>query len=545
MTPPAPTVERSFERLELILAFFLDFAQQPNQCVRYQHVRMSASRSDEHAEGPTRGDWHLDDGTRDDSTTRRPVGAARSDASSLSRRAFLAGTTGGAALALAGCSMGTKQLFTGGSSGTTLSVAIVSNSQMQDAISLSHLFESEHPDIHLNFISLPENEARAKITTDVSTQGGEFDVVMISNYETPMWSANGWLVNLQPYIDRTPGYDANDFLPQLRATLSHQGDLYSVPFYGESSFLMYRKDLMAKAGIKMPTRPTWDQVGKIAAQMHNEKKGLVGICLRGDPGWGENLAPIDTVINSFGGRWYDPALAGAADQPGGGDARSRCTCRWCARTASPAPRRPASPNAPRTTARAARPCGTTPPRRSALIEDPPEQRWSARTATPGPRPRTAARPAGSTPGRWPSPPPAPTSRRPGTSSSWMTSKSYIKTVGRTLGWSHVPPGSRFSSYRIPQYKKLSAVYGPLTLAVDQRDQHGAPDAQAGALHRGPVPGHPRVPGPRHQRQPADQRRHRRAEVGGVGARRSRSTTPRPSATPTRSRRDERRSRRRA
>ena len=179
-------------------------------------------------------------------------GAARSDASSLSRRAFLAGTTGGAALALAGCSMGTKQLFTGGSSGTTLAVAIVSNSQMQDAISLSHLFESEHPDIHLNFISLPENEARAKITTDVSTQGGEFDVVMISNYETPMWSANGWLVNLQPYIDRTPGYDANDFLPQLRATLSHQGDLYSVPFYGESSFLMYRKDLMAKAGIKMP-----------------------------------------------------------------------------------------------------------------------------------------------------------------------------------------------------------------------------------------------------------------------------------------------------
>ena len=116
---------------------------------------------------------------------------------------------------------------------------------MQDAISLSYLFEREHPGVRLKFVSLPENEARAKITTDVSTQGGEFDVVMISNYETPMWSANGWLVNLQPYIDKTPGYDAQDFLPQLRATLSYKGDLYSVPFYGESSFLMYRKDLMA------------------------------------------------------------------------------------------------------------------------------------------------------------------------------------------------------------------------------------------------------------------------------------------------------------
>jgi sorbitol/mannitol transport system substrate-binding protein len=46
-----------------------------------------------------------------------------------------------------------------------------------------------------------------------------------------------------------------------------------VPFYGESSFLMYRKDLMQKAGITMPTRPTWDQVEQIAARMHNAKTG--------------------------------------------------------------------------------------------------------------------------------------------------------------------------------------------------------------------------------------------------------------------------------
>ncbi len=231
----------------------------------------------------------------------------------LSRRAFLAGTAGGAVLALSGCAAGAEQLFSGGGSGTTVTVAIVSNPQMQDAITLSYLFEREHPGVHLNFVSLPENEARAKITADVSTQGGEFDVVMISNYETPMWSANGWLVNLQPYIDATPGYDAEDFLPQLRATLSHKGDLYSVPFYGESSFLMYRKDLMAKAGIR--ARPTWDQVGKIAAELNNAKTGQVGICLRGDPGWGENLAPIDTVINSFGGRWFNPAWQAQMTSP--------------------------------------------------------------------------------------------------------------------------------------------------------------------------------------------------------------------------------------
>src|SRR5579863_2902867 len=138
-------------------------------------------------------------------TRRDPRSPAHgSNAMLLSRRAFLAGTAGGAALALTGCATGAEQLFSGGTSGTTITVAIVSNSQMQDAISLSYLFEREHPGVHPNFVSLPENEARAKITTDVSTQGGEFDVVMISNYETPMWSANGWLVNLQPYINATP-----------------------------------------------------------------------------------------------------------------------------------------------------------------------------------------------------------------------------------------------------------------------------------------------------------------------------------------------------
>ena len=380
----------------------------------------------------------------------------------LSRRAFLAGTAGGAMLALSGCATGTEQLFSGGGSGTRVTVAIVSNSQMQDAISLSNLFQREHPDVHVNFVSLPENEARAKITTDVSTQGSEFDVVMISNYETPMWSANGWLVNLQPYIDATPGYDANDFLPQLRATLSHHGDLYSVPFYGESSFLMYRKDLMAKAGITMPARPSWDQVEKIAAELHNPKTGRVGICLRGLPGWGENLAPINTVINSFGGRWFNPA--------------------WQAQLTSPAVTRAVStyvsmvqkygePGAPEA---GFSECATLYGQGDAamwydatsavgVIEDPQSGKVAGRNGYAW-APSQNGRPSG-----WlytwslAIPSTSPHKQQAWDFIAWMTSKSYIHTVGQKLGWSHVPPGSRFSSYQIPQYKKLSAVYGPLTL----------------------------------------------------------------------------------
>jgi len=374
----------------------------------------------------------------------------------------VAGTTGGAALALSGCSIGAEQLFSGGASGKTITVAIVSNSQMQDAISLSYLFEREHPDVHLKFVSLPENEARAKITADVSTQGGEFDVVMISNYETPMWSANGWLVNLQPYIKATPGYDPGDFLPQLRATLSHKGDLYSVPFYGESSFLMYRKDLMTKAGITMPLRPTWGQVEKIAAELHNAKKGRIGICLRGDPGWGENLAPMDTVINAFGGRWFTPA--------------------WRAQLTSPEVERAVTtyvsmlqkygePGAPEA---GFSECATLYSQGDAAmwydatsavstIEDPASSKVAGKNGYAW-APTQDGRPSGWL-YTWSLAVPATSSDKQAAWDfiAWMTSKSYIKTVGTKLGWSHVPPGSRFSSYQIPQYKKLSAVYGPLTL----------------------------------------------------------------------------------
>ena len=396
-------------------------------------------------------------------TRRQDPGSAAhgSTAMPLSRRAFLAGTAGGAALALTGCGTGTGQLSSGGGSGTTITVALVSNSQMEDAISLSYLFGREHPDVHLNFVSLPENEARAKITADVSAQGGEFDVVMISNYETPMWSANGWLVNLQPYIDATPGYDAQDFLPQLRAVLSRNGDLYSVPFYGESSFLMYRKDLMARAGMTMPLHPTWTQVERIAAELHQPKRGQAGICLRGLPGWGENLAPIDTVINTFGGRWFNTA--------------------WQAQMTSPEVTRAVSsyvsmvqkygePGAPES---GFSECLTLYSHGGAamwydatsavsVIEDPASSEVAGRNGYAW-APSQGGRPSG-----WlytwslSIPSTCPDKQAAWDFISWITSKSYIRTAGEKLGWSHVPPGSRFSSYQIPQYNKLSAAYGPLT-----------------------------------------------------------------------------------
>ncbi|HEY1972511.1 MAG TPA: sugar ABC transporter substrate-binding protein, partial [Pseudonocardia sp.] len=208
-------------------------------------------------------------------------------------------------MVLAGCA-GAGDLGGGGAGVTTVTVAIVSNSQMEDAIKLSPEFEKIHPNIRLKFVSLSENQARAKITASVATGVTEFDVVMISNYEAPQWAKDGWLVNLQHDADSTPGYDPGDFLPQVRSALSYQGDMYAVPFYGESSFLAYRKDLFDAHHLTMPANPTWTEVAQFAKTLADKKTGMSGICLRGLPGWGEVLAPLDTVINTFGGSWYNP-----------------------------------------------------------------------------------------------------------------------------------------------------------------------------------------------------------------------------------------------
>lgn len=96
---------------------------------------------------------------------------------------------------------------------------------------------------------------------------------------------------------------------------------------------MYRKDLFAKAGLTMPQRPNWQQVARLAAKLHDPRHGVAGICLRGGPGWGNLLMPLNTVILTFGGRWYDehwnPRLTSPKRRR-----RSASTWTWSACTAN-------------------------------------------------------------------------------------------------------------------------------------------------------------------------------------------------------------------
>ncbi|GAA0522579.1 sugar ABC transporter substrate-binding protein [Saccharopolyspora subtropica] len=381
-----------------------------------------------------------------------------------------------ALLALTGCA-GAGTL---GSGEQTLVIAIVSNPQMEDAIALSHEFERDNPGISLKFVQLPENQARAKITASTATGGGEFDVVMISNYETKQWAANGWLENLQPYLD--PAYDADDFIPSIRESLSYQGSMYAVPFYGESSFLAYRKDLFEQAGLTMPEHPTWQQIAEFAARLDDDEKGIAGICLRGKPGWGESLAPFNTVANTFGARWFDE--------------------NWNAQLTSPEFRAAAEfyVNLVRehgevgASSSGFSECGTAYGQGQAAMwydatvmagtnEDPASSKVVGKSGY-------VAAPVERTPSSgwlytWALAMPKVTEHKDAAwrFMRWMTSKEFVREVGTTFGWNRVPPGCRRSTYDIPEYQQAAHAYAAATLeGIDRAQQRNT------MLHPVPYPG---------------------------------------------------------
>jgi polyol transport system substrate-binding protein len=185
---------------------------------------------------------------------------------------------------------------------TQLTIATVNNGDMIRMQKLTDDFAQMNPDITLQWVTLEENVLRQKVTTDIATKGGQYDILTIGTYEVPIWAKNGWLVALD---NLGADYDVNDLLPPIRAGLSYDGKLYAAPFYGESSYTMYRKDLMEKAGLTMPDKPTWDQIKEAADKMTDRANGINGICLRGKAGWGENMAFLTTLANSFGARWFD------------------------------------------------------------------------------------------------------------------------------------------------------------------------------------------------------------------------------------------------
>src|SRR5438128_7659864 len=344
----------------------------------------------------------------------------------------------------------------GGGGTTTITLGSVDNPSMTDLKKLVPDFESSHSGIKVNIVTLPEDQIRQQVTQDVATQSGKFDLFTIGTYEVPLWAKLNWLADLTPYIAKDSSYDPGDLIPGIKTALTYQNDLYAVPFYGESSMLMYRKDMLAAKGVTMPDHPTWDQVAAAAKAVHSSSTS--GICLRGLPGWGEQLAPLDTVVNTFGGRWFDQQwnaqlntqqwkdavsfyinLIKTAGEPGAGNA-GFTECLNAYNNGKVAMWYDATVAASNFTGDAAKNSGYA--FAPHVVKDWSGWLWAWALGMPSSSKKKDA--------AW-------------TFADWATSKDYIKLVGQKLGWAHVPPGTRTSTYAIPEYQQAAGAFAQVTV----------------------------------------------------------------------------------
>ncbi|MGB3292827.1 MAG: sugar ABC transporter substrate-binding protein [Phormidesmis sp.] len=349
---------------------------------------------------------------------------------------------------------------------TQLTIATVNNGDMVVMQDLSRQFEADHPDIELRWVVLEENILRQRTTTDVASQGGQFDVLTIGAYETPIWAKRGWLKPL----DQLPAeYDVDDLIDPIRAGLSHEGTLYALPFYGESSMLYYRRDLFEKAGITVPENPTYEQVEAWASQVNDPANDVYGICLRGKPGWGENMGFITTLVNTFGGQWFDMDWQPQIDTPEWKNAISYYVNLMDKYGPPGASSNGFNENlALFSTGK----CGMWVDATVAagLLSNPDQSQVADQMGFA--RAPIAAYPNGSNwLWSWALAIPE-TSRSPEAAQqfiTWATSKDYIQLVADELGWISVPPGTRRSTYENPNYQAVAPFAQTVLTAIESAD----------------------------------------------------------------------------
>lgn len=336
---------------------------------------------------------------------------------------------------------------------TNLVIVTVNNDHMIQLREHSYLFEKANPDIKLKWVILEEHELRQSVSNDILLKNSQFDVMTIGMYEVPIWAERDWI---KPFIP-SDSYDEKDLLPTIRDGLSYKGRLFASPIYGESSMLMYRKDLMRSAGLTMPEKPTWAEIADFAAKLNDTEHGIHGICLRGKPGWGENMTLLTPMVNAHGGQWFDMKWRAQLDSQPWKDALNLYVDLLSKYGPADSTKRGYNENLALFEQGK---CGIWIDATVAagFVTDPKRNKWAAEVGfTPAPSAVTAK----GSHWLWAWALAIPSSVRPSNEAAaqrfinWATSREYIRLVASLQGWGLVPSGSRYSIYENPEFQAVT------------------------------------------------------------------------------------------
>ncbi|MFN7103914.1 MAG: ABC transporter substrate-binding protein [Pseudorhizobium sp.] len=357
--------------------------------------------------------------------------------------------------------------LSGVASAQTLTIATVNNGDMIRMQGLTEDFTSKNPDIQLEWVTLEENVLRERVTTDIATSGGQYDIMTIGNYEVPIWAKQGWLTEL---ADLGDDYNVDDLLPSIRGGLTVDDKLYAAPFYGESAMIMYRTDLLEKAGLEMPENPTWEFIADAARKMTDRSADINGICLRGKAGWGENMAFITALTNSYGGRWFDENWQPQFDQPEWKEALQFYVDLM--KDAGPAGASSNGFNENLTLFQQGK-CGMwiDATVAASFVSNPDDSTVADKVDYALFPSKEGVDNRGNWLWSWNLAIPASSQKAEAAQKfiAWATSEDYAELVADKEGWANVPPGTRTSLYESAEYKEAAAFAEPTLAAMQAAD----------------------------------------------------------------------------
>ncbi len=352
---------------------------------------------------------------------------------------------------------------------STITIATVNNGDMVVMQKLAGAFEKAHPEIKLRWVVLEENVLRQRVTTDIATKAGQFDVLTIGNYEVPIWAKQGWL---EPMEGLPAGYDADDLIKTVREGISADGKLYALPFYGESAMTYYRRDLFEKAGLTMPEAPTYEEIRGFAEKLTDKSTQTYGLCLRGKPGWGENMAYITSLVDTYGGQWFADGWKTTIDTP---EWKKALTFYTEVMKANGPPGATSNGFNENLALFASGHCAMWIDSTVAagLLYDPKQSQVADKVAF-------APMPTGDFKGgptwlwTWNLGIPASSKQKAAAKAfvAWATDKAYIEMVAGENGWVAVPPGTRQSTYANPAYRKAAPFADFVRTAIDGSNPNG-------------------------------------------------------------------------
>jgi ABC-type glycerol-3-phosphate transport system substrate-binding protein len=190
--------------------------------------------------------------------------------------------------------------------GTEIAVAVIPASYFDNLIAIAPTFEAL-TGVKVRFEKVPPGQIRQKAMLDLSSKTATYATSATDPMYYPLYVSNKWIDPIDHYLndasltDRA-WFNNDDIFKAWRDANSYEGKPYAVPYDGEVTVQVYRKDLYDAKGLK--AADTLDEFLKNAAAINDPANRVYGMALRGFAGAGQNMYIYPSLFREFGGEWF-------------------------------------------------------------------------------------------------------------------------------------------------------------------------------------------------------------------------------------------------